>query len=144
MEKFEVGDKVKLVRLDIKDRLYVSKMNEFLGKTMTVTHYYIGRGFLDIRVKESNLWFNADWLELVENKKKGWTGQVVCTSIAYPCFEFFTPGKVYDVNDGLLIDDTGTPYEPIRFNSVNDIIDYFITYRFIEFKGFNKNKEERK
>ena len=137
MEKFEAGDKVKLVRLDIKDRLYVSEMNEFLGKTMTVKGYTKCCGRFDVFLKEANLWFNPEWLELVEKKKKGWTGQVVCTSTTYPCFVFFTPGKVYDVKDGLLIDDTGTPYEPIQFNSVNDIINYFETYSFIEFKGFN-------
>ena len=144
MEKFEIGDTVKLVRLDIKDRLYVSSMNKFLGETMTVTRCEQCRDHLDIQLKESTLWFNPEWFELVEKKKKGWTGQVVCTSSTCSFMEYFTPGKVYDVKNGLLIDETGTPYKSIRFNSVNDIIDYFITYRFIEFKGFNENKEERK
>ena len=140
MEKFEVGDKVKLVRLDVKDRLYVSSMNKFLGETMTVTRCEQCRDHLDIQLKESTLWFNPEWFELVEKKRKGWTGQVVCTSTTYPFFDFFTPGKVYDVKYGYLIDKTGTPYMPLQFNSANDLINYFETntnYRFIEFKGFN-------
>lgn len=148
MEKFEIGDKVKLVRLDVKDRLYVKMMNEFLGKKMTVRKCTMYNDFLDVGVKENNLWFNADWLELVEKKKNGWTGQVVCVAITCHCGEYFTPGKVYNVKDGYLIDKTGAPYTPTLFNSVNSLIAYFETpprpYRFIEFKGFNENKEETK
>lgn len=148
MEKFEAWDKVKLVRLDINDRLYVPIMNEFLGKTMTVARCERVHGHLDVRLEEAHLWFNPEWFELVEKKKKGWTGQVVCTSSAYPPYgECFTPGKVYDVKNGLLIDKTGTPYMPLQFNSAKDLINHFeanTNYRFIEFKGFNENKEERK
>ena len=124
-------------------------MNEFLGKTMTVTHYYKQSDFLDVHLEEARLWFNPEWLELVEKKKKGWTGQVVCTEVHDPCLNYFELGKVYDVKNGLLIDRTGTPYnDMVRYNSAVDLIQRFEIYneyyRFIEFKGFNENKEETK
>jgi len=149
MEKFEIGDKVKLIRLDTKGRLYVTMMNEFLGQTMTVARCERCHGHLDVRLEEAHLWFNPEWLELVEKKKKGWTGQVVCTEVHDPCLNCFELGKVYDVKNGLLIDRTGTPYsDTVRYNSAVDLIQRFEKYneyyRFIEFKGFNENKEETK
>lgn len=56
-------------------------------------------------------------VRMKEDKPKYWFGKVVCVeNIAPNDEEFFTPGKVYEVKDGLVYSNWGSPYnegEPI-------------------------------
>lgn len=148
MEKFEVGDKVKVVRLDTTRTDYVSDLKKYLGCVGTIRDTQIIGS--ELRVEFDNgasWWFYPDWLELVEKKQKGWTGKVVCTKVNYPCANYFEIGKVYEVIAGRLIDETGTPYDnEYSYISAAALIKYFEErsdfYRFIEFKGFCKNGKE--
>ena len=147
MEKFEIGDKVKIVRMDTTRTDYVSDLNKYLGCVGTICATQIIGS--ELRVEFDNgasWWFYQDWLELVEKKQKGWTGKVVCTKVDYPCGNYFEIGKVYEVKNGLLIDKTGTSYTSTRYDSAADLIKYFEknnqVYCFVEFKGFCKNGKE--
>lgn len=148
MEKFEIGDKVKIVRLDTTRTDYVSDLKKYLGCVGTIRATQIIRSELMVEFDSGASWyFYPEWLELVAKKKKGWTGKVVCTEVNYPCANFFEIGKVYEVKNGYLIDRTGTPYDNVHsYNSAADLIQYFEKnsnyYRFVEFKGFCKNGKE--
>ena len=148
MEKFEIDDKVKVVRLDTTRTDYVSDLNKYLGCVGIIrAMQIIGKELCVEFDNGASWWFCPDWLELVKKKQKGWTGKVVCTEVYFPCMNYFEIGKVYEVKNGLLIDKTGTPYDSVHpYDSAADLIQNFEKYnkyyRFIEFKGFCKNGKE--
>jgi hypothetical protein len=150
MEKFKVGDKVKIVRMDTKWSAYQKVLNKYIGTIGKIVKTeglvsdddpYHDVEFLD------GLTFSIkdEWLELVEKKKTGWNGKVVCVNIkpmVISCRRFFSVGKVYKVVNGKLLDDDNNinnPWtgvlDPIK--DFNDLIERTKNYYdFIEFKGF--------
>lgn len=143
MSKFEVGDKVKVICLDKRHHLYVHPMREWLGKQGELLSIDINSN--DAVVKLGNglcLWMPMNWLKLVEKKKKYWTGKVICVDNGVDGFsgpKLFTTGKVYEVKEGLLFDNTNTPLSSRRYETSNKLIDDMAkcgARKFIEFKGF--------
>ena len=149
MSNFEVGDKVKLVRLDIHDRLYVPMMNRFLGETMTITQFYKHCDFLDVSFEETTLWFNTDWLELVKkHKPEYWNGKFIvvgeCStkSWLHPRMQPVTIGKVYELKDGKVTLDDGRVIQNYNYKTFDAFASRLREFgvRIIEFKGFCRNE----
>lgn len=63
-------------------------------------------------------------------KPKYYNGKVVC--VEGGCFH--TVGKVYEVKDGVLFDDSSTPYNGVRVESLEQL-NADVAPKFIEFKG---------
>jgi hypothetical protein len=61
----------------------------------------------------------ADYAEFVAladpkpEEPKYYNGKVVCVEKSLPCW-FWTPGKVYEIKDGVILDDDGDPRRNIR------------------------------
>ena len=149
MAKFEVGDKVMVVKLDLSWYACFSNMGHLLGKTGVIIEsdcngedsFYI---YFDDCRKYYHL--KPDWLELVEKKKKGWNGKVVCVKSHRPNMDLFTVGKVSDVVDGKIFDNSGTFYngaDESAIRSLKDLLEMTESfYDFIVFKGFADKKGE--
>jgi hypothetical protein len=63
-------------------------------------------------------------------KPEYYNGKVVC--VEGGCFH--TVGKVYEVKDGVLFDDSSTPYDGVRVESLEQL-NADVAPKFIEFKG---------
>jgi hypothetical protein len=151
MSKFEVGDKVKIICLDKKNHLYVHLMNEWLGKQGELLGIDINSSEAIVKIDDGfGLWMPMSWLKLVKKKKKYWTGKVICVDNGVDSFsdpKLFTTGKVYEVKEGLLFDDTNTPLSSRRYETLNKLINDMAqrgARKFIEFKGFADTGKEEK
>lgn len=149
MDKFEVGDKVKVVRLDVTKPDYVSALNQYLGRTGTIRGtQFFGSELLVEFDNGSSYYFYPEWLELVEKKKKGWSGKIVIVSTAqpplFPGKYQCEPGNVYTVKDGSIQVLPWYSVTPLRNFTFEDIQDWFSrrAVNVIEFKGFCKNGKE--
>lgn len=148
MEKFEIGDKVKVVRLDTTKNDYVSDLNQYLGCAGTICKtQYTGSELLVEFDSGNSWWFYPDWLELVEKKKKGWSGKIVVIDAPkLPPFDLcrYEPGKVYTVKDGRIEVEHWLSKIPMKNAAFEDIRDWFSrrAVNVIEFKGFCENGRE--
>jgi len=150
MEKFEIGDKVKVVKLDVTEPDYVSDLNQYLGCTGIVRDTQFFGSELLVKFDDGNSWyFYPDWLELVEKKKKGWTGRIVVAGRLYDNFPSceeppVETGKVYRVINGQIILDHGKRIIPKNNETFDDICRYMSGHQvsIIEFKGFCINGKE--
>lgn len=149
MEKFEIGDKVKVVRMDMTQPDYVSDLNQYLGCTGIIRDTYFFGNELLIKFDDGNSWwFYPDWLELVEKKRKGWTGKIVIVNAPkQPVFfdEYpYKPGNVYTVKDGTIQVFPWLHKTPSQNGTFEDIRDWFSmrSVNVIEFKGFCENGKE--
>ena len=139
MAKFEVGDNVKIVRMDVNWYAYAPRMRYILGEVGFIVECNCPVGNPCIKFADGNEFYVPDgWFELVEKAKKGWTGKVICTEVDAPCYDMFEVGKVYDVIDGKLISCNSKPYPSNHwtFTSAENIDERVRHYGFIEFKGF--------
>ena len=149
MEKFESGNKVKVVRLDVTKPDYVSDLNQYLGRTGTIHDTQFFGSELLVEFDDGNSWwFYPDWLELVEKKKKGWTGKIVVIDAPKlsPPFDSYRyePGIVYTVKAGSIQVLPWFSKKPLQNSTFEDIRDWFSrrAVKVIEFKGFCKNGKE--
>lgn len=146
MNKFEVGDKVKIIRMDTKWSAYQKWLNKYIGKIGEIVKNeslvsdddpYHDVEFLDGQVFS----MKDEWLELVEKKKKEyWNGKMICTLSEGL---YFTKGKIYDVRNGIMFDDSGTGYNMYGYDDGYSNPEEITKsahedghYEFIEFKGF--------
>lgn len=150
MEKFEIGDKVKVVRLDTTKTDYVPELNAYLGRTGIIRDTQKLGSELRVEFDNGNTWwFYPEWLELVEKKKKGWAGKIVVAGRLYDHFPsceepHVETGKVYSVNNGQIILDHGRRIIPKNNETFDDIRRWMSGHQVsvIEFKGFCKNGKE--
>lgn len=140
--KFEVGDKVKIDRMDTHWSGYQPYMRFELGdigKIVGVTENGIRLDLSESGMASLTLTVPCDWLGLVEKGKKLYNGKVICTKFK-PNDKYhivkFTPGKVYTIKDGVLFDDA-PPCPYLRdICSLDDIrTRNYVDVDFIEFKG---------
>ena len=139
MANIHLGDKVRLVKLDVNNYDYIPELKEYLGEEGTVVAMKgDSRETVEIRVEfkdGQHYWFNPEFLEVQE--PKGWTGKVVCVSKSTDIFTPFTVGKVYDVDKGLARDNNSGCVWIRNVTSVEDLNRRSQPYcEFIEFKGF--------
>ena len=145
MEKFEIGDKVRMVVLDSRDNVYIPQLDRYMreiGKIKEIRSREANHNIKDCKVQFSDDWWwvNSEWLELVEkaNKKKYYNGKAVCVYYPSddPSLTSFTVGKVYPVKDGIIYDNDSDPYNANRFESIDEFNKCHSIAKFIEFKGF--------
>ena len=149
MEKFEAEDKVKVVRLDTTRNDYVPDLNQYLGWTGIIRGAQFSGSELLVEFDNGHSWyFYPDWLELVEKKKKGWTGRIVVIDAPtlLPSFDDYRyePGEVYTVKDGRIEVKSWLIKIPVENYTFEDIRAWFRkrAVNVIEFKGFCKNGKE--
>lgn len=149
--KFEVGDKVKLVRLDVNDSIYVPAMNKYLGRIGVVVYILV-----DIIVRfddEPNgcFFISDNWLELVEKHKpepEYWNGQfiVIKECLTKPGYlsmrNDVVIGKVYTLNDGKMTLERGRLCQNYNYKTFGEFAKRLRDFgaEIIEFKGFCKNE----
>lgn len=152
-QKFEVGDKVIIAKMDIHWPLYSELLNKFIGKIAKVESMHkegIQLAIVDASGCIDSLYFNPDWLELVEKSNKHYTEKVICTKFQedYRSKYYrvkFTPGKVYAINDGTLFDDIVSPF-PYRceIKNMDDLnTKNYVDVEFIEFKGYVEEGKDK-
>ena len=142
MEKFEIGDKVKIIRMDTRWYNYVPDLTKYLGITGIVKESSPKQVRVEFDDGDS-WWFDSDWLK----NQKGWTGKIIVVGVkpnAYYTPSHFTPGQVYTVEDGHI---KITPYHsitPYLASTFEDIWNWFRgrCIEVLEFKGFCKNGKE--
>lgn len=156
MKKFNVGDKVQVVRMDISDVGYDRNccfQNNYLGKTGTVEsiqatdskdEFILGVSFDDTFILNEHFAVNSKWVELM---KRPYNGKVICVEANDN--SLFKLGKIYKVVEGRLYDESKDPWS-VRVYSIEDInhlvnspVDAGV--KFIEFKGYadtGKDKNE--
>ena len=156
-QKFEVGDKVIIAKMDIHWPDYCGSLNKFIGKTAVVED--IGKESIRLRIIDTDVigymcsdtwYFNPDWLELVEKANKYYTGKVICTKFQedYRSKYYdvkFTPGKVYTICNGTLLDDIVSP-APYRMGikNMDDVnAENYVDVEFIEFKGYVEEGKDK-
>ena len=150
MEKFEIGDEVKVVRLDTSKNDYVPELNVYLGCTGIIQNRQFSGSELLVKFDNGHSWyFYPEWLELAEKKKKGWTGRIVVAGRLYDYFPSceeppVETGKVYRVINGQIILDHGKRIIPKNNETFDDIRRWMSGHQvsIIEFKGFCKNGKE--
>lgn len=142
MDYFEIGDKVKVVKLDCNWSKWAPELSNYIGKTgviMVNCCDYVGIDFGD----ETGRWYLCkNWLELVEKSSKYWTGKVICIQ-AKP-YHKFEVGKVYEVKDGRFMGPSCTNQTVIEeqcccvtgVDNLNERYGYGDPIKFVEFKGF--------
>lgn len=143
MDYFEIGDKVRVVKLDWNWSEWAPELSNYIGKTGVIVvncRDHVGIEFDD----ETGRWyFCKNWLELVEKAEKYWTGKVVCVDTESE--EYFVVGKAYMVKDGKIFGENHceiqTCYtEPITKLNLGDIswcplLPNVFSTKFIEYKG---------
>lgn len=144
MKKFEVGDKVKLTRLDVTNYLYVPSMNKYLGQIGTIRSRtcpeYIEVNFGDVYTFS----YPVDWFELVEKHPDYWNGRFIvvgeCStrSWLHPRMQPVTIGKVYELKDGKVTLDDGRVIKNYNYKTFDAFASCLRDFgvRVIEFKGF--------
>lgn len=156
MEKFNVGDKVQVVRMDISDVGYDRNccfQNIYLGKTGTVEsiqatdskdEFILGVNFDDVFIFNTYSTVNSKWVELM---KRPYNGKVIC--IQAKDNSFFKLGKIYKVVEGRLHDESKDPWHvPVySIEDINHLVNspVDVGIKFIEFKGYadtGKDKNE--
>ena len=149
MENFEIGDKVKVVRLDVTKPDYVSDLNRYLGCTGTINDKQFSGNELLVEFDNGNSWyFYPEWLELVEKKKNGWSGKIVIVNAPKRPVFFdehpYKPGNVYTVKNGTIQVFPWLNKTPSQNSTFEDIRDWFSwrVVNVIEFKGFCENGKE--
>ncbi len=156
--KIEVGDRVRIVAVDLRDGA-TDSMGELLGSYGTVVALYSNSDAvveLDICTSYGVNDFiyrmkNLQLVEKVEKKKPSYfTGKVICTksSPKDPSFCNFTVGKVYNIQNGILYDDDDkkrnnfvnipfiTKVEDVNYLNMKNEENFPGEFKFIEFKGF--------
>lgn len=135
-DKFEVGDKVRIVKLDVTGDLCVrNAMKKALGEFGVVRPRLNGGTSVAeavfVETEDGNSYFYMpEWLELVEKAKKPWNGKVICVDSRN---RYFTIGKIYEVKKGELYDDSKTPFTHfLYYNCPTNAPGAY----FVEFKGF--------
>lgn len=137
MAKFELGDKVKVVKLDCNWVDWCDELANYIGRTGIIKRFYFREQ--GVQFEDGMRWnFPEDWLELVEKAKMGCDGQVFIvdkdTSVELEA------GKVYDVKDGYLMNG-GRCYNLMPYSSIKDLLTWLAGHdrphiQAIEFKGF--------
>lgn len=141
--KIEIGDKVKIVKLDCNWSKWTPELSNYIGKTGVIVVNccdYVGIDFGD----ETGRWyFHNNWLELVEKAKKYWSGKVVCVDTESE--DYFVKGKVYKVKDGRIFGENHFELfncctDPITELHLGDIswcplLPNVFSTKFIEYKG---------
>lgn len=150
MAKFEIGDIVKVVKLDCKWNNWVNDLAKYIGKTGKIKRYDIcGEITYGVQFEDDWWHFPEDWLELVEKAEKYWTGKVVC--IDTESEDYFVKGKVYKVKNGRIFGENHVEIQkvctgPITELRLGDIfwcssLPSVFSTKFVEFKGFACDKE---
>lgn len=123
MENFEVGDTIKVVRMDISDHGYLGTEDQLqcLGKNGTVERINEVLGLMVVKFRHKTCSINPKWVELVERGRKPYESRL------------FKVGKVYKVVNGELYDESN--------RLVNTPCD--LGTRFIEFKGYADTGKEK-
>ncbi len=139
----EVGDTVKLVRIDTTNTVYVSDMVNYLQCVGKVRRFWNKRHILASFEEDAlNYMYPVEWLELVEKAKKPLNCKVVCIETSIVSSVVWNPGKVYPLKDGIIytqkiIDDGSlVPFSDRKFYSIEDL-NNATWCKFIEFKGEN-------
>ena len=152
MKKFEIGDKVKLTKLDTTNFWYVPSMNEYLGQIGTIKGNNIS-GSIDVIFNDKYIFsYPANWFELVEKHKAYWNGQFVVVgecqtkSLIHPKMQPVTIGKVYELKDGKVTLDDGRVIQNYHYKNFDDFAARLRDFgvRIIEFKGFCRNEGKGK
>lgn len=142
MEKFEIGDTVKLVALDSREGIYTPNLLKYMECTGIIRYRSVPDNYIKVEFKDDLWYVKEEWLELVEkvNKKKYYNGKVICVSYPSdnPSLTSFTVGKVYPVKDGIIYDNDFDPYNANPFESIDEFNRCRSIAKFIEFKGFAK------
>lgn len=153
MSNFEVGDKVRLMKLDVTNYLYVPSMNEYLGQIGTIKGNNIS-GSIDVNFNDKYVFsYPANWFELVEKHKSNyWNGKFIvvgeCStkSWLHPKMQPVTIGKVYELKDGKVMLDNGRIIQNYNYKTFDDFASRLRDFgvRIIEFKGFCRNEGKGK
>lgn len=152
MSNFEVGDKVRLTRLDTTNHLYVSRMNGCLGQIGTVRGNTIS-GNVDVTFDGIYTFcYPANWFVLVKKHETYWNGQFVVVgecqtkSLLHPKMQPVTIGKVYELKDGKVTLDDLSIIQNYHYKSFDDFAARLREFgvRIIEFKGFCRNEGKGK
>lgn len=144
MSKFEVGDTVKVVKLDYNWWSWVPQLAQYIGKTGKIKRPLndCDEAIYTVDFNNDSWCFPKDWLELVEKSSKYWTGKVVCIQ-SEPYYKFEV-GKVYEVKDGRFMGPSCTNQNVIEeqcccvtgVDNLNERYGYGDPIKFVEFKGF--------
>ena len=154
MNKFEIGDKVKLTKLDMKYSLHVPGMNKYLGQIGTVkSNEGLDAVTVDFNDGLLSFIYPDEWLELIEkNKPYYWNGKFIvvgeCStkSWIYPKMQPVTIGKVYELKDGKVTLDDGRVIQNYNYTAFNAFASRLRDFgvRIIEFMGFCQNEGKGK
>ena len=149
MNKFEVGDKVKVVRLDVNNRIYIPALSKHLGNMGTIKFKEVDNE-VAVTFDNGQFWyFNTDWLELVEkHKPEYWSGKFIVvgrclTKPWYPSvLNDVVIGKVYTLNDGKMTLERGRLCQNYNYKTFGEFAKRLRDFgaEIIEFKGFCKNE----
>lgn len=148
--KFEIGDKVKFVSLDVNASIYVPGMKKYLGCIGEVTNVS-GCGYISVDFGDECLsfFYPTNWLELVEkHKPEYWSGKFIVvgrclTKPWYPSMlDDVVIGKVYTLNDGKMRLERGRLCRNYNYKTFDDFAKRLRDFgaEIIEFKGFCKNE----
>ena len=136
---FHVGDKVRVVKYTMYNDCYINDvMKKIFGEVITVKYdCWSDRVMCSFGIDGESYTFTFlnEWLELAEKAKKPWNGKVICVESESM---FFTKGKIYNVINGKLYDDSQTPYSHELTECPNEAISQVTicpVANFIEFKG---------
>lgn len=136
MAKFEVGDKVKVVKLDCNWVGWCDELKNYIGKTGIIIGFSFGMEARSVQFEDKWYNFPIEWLEPIESCDCN--GQVFIVDA--DCSAELETGKVYNVKDGYLMIEKGH-YNPLPFHKMKDLLTWLAGpdrphIQAIEFKGF--------
>lgn len=142
--KFEVGDKVKVYKVDAHCEQYANDALPHFNKPCEIIAINVNNTMC---LRPTENWPFAftvptDWVEHVKQEVQPlYNGKVICTKFTPHTFYksvVFTPGKVYTIKDGVLLDDEPPCPYLMRITSLDYIRENnYVDVDFIEFKGEN-------
>lgn len=143
--KFEVGDKVKLVSLDVNNDIYVPDMIKHLGNIGVVACNceFVEKILVDFGDFPFSFFYPTGWLKPVY-----WSGKFIVVGECqtktpiYPKMQPVTVGKVYELKDGKATLDDGRVIQNYNYGAFNAFAARLRDFgaEIIEFKGFCKNE----